>query len=135
MTRGIGGTGLGLYICRELVRRMDGKIWGRIDARQGVDVRRRASPAAADEEAPRKTAGKPRLSHARSGQVGVRDDLARARDESDTGAMAPPATPVALRPRLARELRGEVDRDHREQDHEDGDDVHDRAAGSAATGC
>ena len=27
MTRGIGGTGLGLYICRELVRRMEGKIW------------------------------------------------------------------------------------------------------------
>jgi PAS domain S-box-containing protein len=27
MTLGIGGTGLGLYICRELVRRMDGKIW------------------------------------------------------------------------------------------------------------
>jgi PAS domain S-box-containing protein len=27
MTRGIGGTGLGLYICRELVRRMDGKLW------------------------------------------------------------------------------------------------------------
>src|SRR2546430_3833404 len=27
MTRGIGGTGLGLYICRELVRRVDGKIW------------------------------------------------------------------------------------------------------------
>jgi signal transduction histidine kinase len=25
--RGIGGTGLGLYICRELVRSMHGRIW------------------------------------------------------------------------------------------------------------
>jgi signal transduction histidine kinase len=31
--RGIGGTGLGLYICRELVRRMDGRIW--LDGRDG----------------------------------------------------------------------------------------------------
>ncbi len=35
MTRGIGGTGLGLYIARELVRRVNGRIWVEPNDEQG----------------------------------------------------------------------------------------------------
>jgi signal transduction histidine kinase len=34
MTRGVGGTGLGLYICRELVQHMHGRIW--VTSREGA---------------------------------------------------------------------------------------------------
>jgi signal transduction histidine kinase len=33
LTRGVGGTGLGLYISRELVRRLGGRIW--VASREG----------------------------------------------------------------------------------------------------
>jgi signal transduction histidine kinase len=35
MSRGIGGTGLGLYICRELVAQMGGTIWVSANKPQG----------------------------------------------------------------------------------------------------
>jgi signal transduction histidine kinase len=35
LTRGVGGTGLGLYITRELVTRMHGRVWVVSDGRSG----------------------------------------------------------------------------------------------------
>ena len=36
-TRGVGGTGLGLYVSRELVRRMDGRLW--VESQEGEGSR------------------------------------------------------------------------------------------------
>jgi PAS domain S-box-containing protein len=51
MTGGVGGTGLGLYICRELVRRLGGRIWVEQNKPQGsvflVDIPRAEGKAAA----------------------------------------------------------------------------------------
>jgi PAS domain S-box-containing protein len=50
MTGGIGGTGLGLYICRELVRRIDGRIWVEENGSRGstfvVEIPREAAKPA-----------------------------------------------------------------------------------------
>jgi PAS domain S-box-containing protein len=52
MTGGIGGTGLGLYICRELVRRIDGRIWVEANGGRGstfvVEIPRVAVPTLAE---------------------------------------------------------------------------------------
>jgi len=49
MTRGVGGTGLGLYICRELVRRVGGRIWVEANDRGGstflIELPRAHKPA------------------------------------------------------------------------------------------
>src|SRR5437763_8577971 len=53
MTHGIGGTGLGLYIARELVRRVNGRIWVEPNDARG-SVFNVEIPAASSTERPRK---------------------------------------------------------------------------------
>ena len=61
MTRGIGGTGLGLYISRELVRRVDGRIWVEPNGARGsvfyVEI-----PSALEASSPRSTHKRTRAS-------------------------------------------------------------------------
>jgi PAS domain S-box-containing protein len=57
MTGGIGGTGLGLYIARELVRRVGGRIWVEPNAEQGSIFHVEIPAAAPAREKPRQKAG------------------------------------------------------------------------------
>jgi len=56
MTRGIGGTGLGLYICRELLRRIDGRIWVEPNDGQGSVFHVEVPVAAARKRKPARSA-------------------------------------------------------------------------------
>ena len=58
MTQGIGGTGLGLYIARELVRRVDGRIWVEPNGGRGsvFFVEIPAAPPSPQRRKPRKKA-------------------------------------------------------------------------------
>ena len=51
MSRGVGGTGLGLYICNELVTRMGGRIWVEANGKKGSTVPLRASSRASSDAA------------------------------------------------------------------------------------
>jgi PAS domain S-box-containing protein len=62
MKQGIGGTGLGLYISRELVRRVDGRIWVESDGANGstfvVEIPRDVATAADGNGSQRRTAAR-----------------------------------------------------------------------------
>ena len=62
MTRGVGGSGLGLYISREIVTQMDGTLTVRLGAGRRLDVHRHAAAARGLDPSDRRPGGWSRVS-------------------------------------------------------------------------
>jgi PAS domain S-box-containing protein len=88
MTRGIGGTGLGLYICKELVERMGGRIWAESRSEKGSALFFELPTMGAPHAIPR-AAKDPALSERTSDQHRPREDPPPSDTANNTAAQGP----------------------------------------------